>query len=237
MKLKTAVVLVGGKGIRLRPLTEDIPKCMITISGKPLLYWILKWLKNNEIEKVILGVAYKKELIEEYIKNNDFGVKIVFNNHTDAEGTGDAFRLAIENQNVKDEVFLAMNGDELTDVSLKNFLTFHNQHKPVATLLVSPLKSPFGVITTNSFHSITEFQEKPIMDNYFVNAGIYIFTQKIRSYLPEKGDIERETFRKLAAEGHLRAFKYFGFWNTINNVKELEDMEKNIEILKETREE
>ncbi|MBS3056355.1 MAG: nucleotidyltransferase family protein [Candidatus Aenigmarchaeota archaeon] len=236
MKIKTAIIIVGGKGLRLRPYTDNIPKCMIKIAEEPLLYWILEWLRNNGVEKVILGVDYKKEVIIEYIRQNDFGMKIVINDHTNAEGTGDAFRLAIENQCVDDEVFLAMNGDELTDVSLKNFLTFHNQYKPIATILLCPLKSPFGIVSVDSNHVVIEFQEKPILDEYFVNSGIYIFTQEIRKYLPEKGDIERTTFRELAIMRKLAAFKYFGFWNTINNIKELKDIEKNIDILKETRE-
>jgi len=237
MNLKTAVVLVGGKGIRLRPYTNDIPKCMIEVSGKPLLYWILKWLKNNGIKRVVLGVAYKKNAVEEYVRENEFDMDVILNDHTGAEGTGDAFRLAIENQNITDDIFLAMNGDELTDVSLKNLLSFHNQYKPVATLLACPLKSPFGVITTDSFHSITQFHEKPILDNHFVSAGVYIFSKEIKEYLPESGDIERTTFRKLAKLGKIKAFKYFGFWNTINNVKELKEIEENIDVLKDTREE
>jgi NDP-sugar pyrophosphorylase family protein len=236
VKLKTAVILVGGKGLRLRPYTNDIPKCMINIADKPLLYWILKWLRINGIENVVLGVAYKKEAIEKYVSENDFGLKITLNDHTEAEGTGDAFRLAIENQNINDDVFLAMNGDELTDVSLHNFLSFHLQHKPVATLLVCPLKSQFGVVHTDNSFTITRFQEKPVLENYFVNAGIYIFTGEIKKFLPERGDIERTTFRELARLGKLKSFKYFGFWNTINNVKDLKEIEKNIEILKETRE-
>lgn len=236
MKLKTAIVIAGGKGMRLRPLTEGVPKCMIDVSGKPLLFWIITWLKNNGIKKVIVGVAHKKEVIEEYVQSTDLGVEVVLNDHSAAEGTGDAFRLAIENQNVTDDHFLAMNGDELTDVSLKNLFTFHLQHKPIVTHLVCPLRSQFGIISTDADHTITDFQEKPIIDNYFVNAGVYIFSREILKHLPEKGDIEKTTFRDLAGQGKLKAFKYFGFWNTINNVKDLKSIEENIEVLKETRE-
>lgn len=70
MGLKTAVILVGGKALRMRPFTEEVPKCMVKVAGKPLLFWILKWLKNNGIRKVILGVAYKKELVINYVKDN-----------------------------------------------------------------------------------------------------------------------------------------------------------------------
>ncbi|MBI4182108.1 MAG: nucleotidyltransferase family protein [Candidatus Aenigmarchaeota archaeon] len=237
MKLKTAVVLVGGKALRLRPLTEDVPKCMIELSGRPLLSWILAWLKNNGIERVVLGVAYKKEVIEQYVQQNDFGMRIELNDHSGADGTGEAFRLAVERKDVRDEVFLAMNGDELTDVSLRNFLTFHLRHQGVATLLACPLKSPFGVLTTDNSHGITSFQEKPILDTYFINAGVYLFTQAIRPYLPQAGDIERTAFAQLAREGKLKAFKYFGFWSTVNNIKDIVEMEANVDILRETREE
>ncbi|MBI4021203.1 MAG: nucleotidyltransferase family protein [Candidatus Aenigmarchaeota archaeon] len=237
MKLTTAIVLAGGKALRLRPYTNDVPKCMIEVSGKPVLYWILKWLKNNGIVRVVLGVAYKKEVIEAYVAAEDFGLEIVLNDHSEAEGTGDALRLAIERQNVRDEVFLAMNGDELTDVSLKNFLSFHLHHKPVATLLSCPLRSPYGILTTDSSHTIVDFQEKPILERYFVNAGVYLLSQEIRAFLPERGDIERTTFRELAKHGKIKAFKYFGFWNTINNIKDIKEIEENVDILKETREE
>ena len=221
MKLKTAIILAGGKALRMRPVTEGIPKCMVEVSGQPLLYWILKWLKLNGIERVILGVDYKKEVIIEYIKNSDFGMSITYNDHSTAEETGDAVRLAIEKQNITDEVFLVMNGDELTDVSLSNFLTFHNSHKPVATLLSCPLRSNFGVITVSSDHSVTDFKEKPIIDNHFMNAGVYIFTQDIRKYLPQRGSLEKTAFVQLAGEGKLKAFKYFGFWSTVDSPKDL----------------
>ena len=236
MELKTAVVLVGGKALRMRPLTEEVPKCMVEVSKKPLLYWILTWLKLNGIMRVVLGVAYKKELVMDYVKNNPFGLDIACNDHSVAEDTGDAIRLAIENQNVNDDVFLVMNGDELTDVSLSNFLTFHRSSNSVATLLSCPLRSNFGVIAIDGDNHVREFKEKPIFENHFMNAGVYIFTQAIRPYLPQKGSVEKHTFVKLAQDGKLKAFKYFGFWATVNTQKDLEELEKQADILKETRE-
>jgi len=236
MKLETAVVLVGGRGLRMSSHTEDVPKCMVNISGEPLLYWILKWLKISAIKRVVLGVAYKKEVIMEYIKTNDLGLDIAFNDHTGVDGTGEAFRLAIENQHVDDEVFIAMNGDELTDVSLKNFLIFHKEHKPIATILACPLRSNFGVLAIGNDYTITKFMEKPIIDNHFVNSGIYIFSQAIKSFLPKKGNIEETTFVELARLEKIKAFKYYGFWRTINTVKDLKAIEDCVDILKETRE-
>lgn len=232
MELKTTLVLVGGKALRMRPLTEEIPKCMVEVAGKPLLYWILRWLKANGITKVVLGVAYKKEVVMEYATKNNEGLTVVFNDHSDAEETGDAIRQAIEKQNITDAVFLVMNGDELTDLSLKNFLTFHLMYKPVVTLLSCPLRSNYGVITIDSQNTVTEFKEKPVIEGHFMNAGIYIFTQEVRQYLPQRGSIEKMTFVQLAREGKLKAFKYFGFWATADTVKDVKAIEEHEDILK-----
>ena len=230
--IKTAVILVGGRGLRLMPFTQDIPKPMIEVGGKPLIHWVMDWLVENEVKRVILGVDYKKEVIFEYFKKNHFDLEILFNDHHGAQGTGDAFRMAIENHDVDDNVFLAMNGDELTDLSLKNFLTFHNEHKPIATLMAYPLRSPYGILDIDHEFNINAFREKPVVDNHFINAGIYLFSKEIRNYLPEKGAIEETTFVKLAQMKKIKAFKYFGFWRTIDTMKDLESVEEKIGVLK-----
>ena len=80
LKIRTAVILVGGSGLRLRPLTDDRPKCMIILHGNPLLYWTLTWLKNYGFEHVVLGVSYRKEAVINYVKENPFGIKLILVN-------------------------------------------------------------------------------------------------------------------------------------------------------------
>ena len=109
-KINTAIILVGGAGLRMRPLTEDMPKCMIPLHGKPLLYWTLIWLKKYDFQNIILGVAYRKEMIMDYIKKNPLGININFSEHTIEGGTAEGFKLAIQRY-INDENFLAMNGD------------------------------------------------------------------------------------------------------------------------------
>ncbi len=230
--IKTAIVLVGGRGLRLMPYTQDIPKPMIEVGNKPLIHWIIDWLIENKIETIIFGVDYKKEVIIDYLKKCDFNAEILFNVHHNAKGTGDAFRLAIENKGVTDKTFLAMNGDELTDLSIRNFLTFHNEHMPVATIMAYPLRSPYGILDIDHEFNVTAFREKPIIDRYFINSGIYIFDAQIRNYLPESGAIEETTFVKLAEIKKIKAFKYFGFWRTIDTIKDLASVEEKISVLK-----
>jgi mannose-1-phosphate guanylyltransferase len=232
LMLKTAVLIVGGKAVRLRPITDDIPKCMVLIEGKPLIEWLFDWLKENHIEKVVLGVSYKKEIIMNHIGDGSkFGLDVKYSDDS-GQGTGNAFRLAIENCNVTDEHFLAMNGDELTDISLKNLFRFHIEHSPFATIVTSPLKSPFGIVEIDENHTVTNFKEKPIISDRFVNTGVYIFNQEIRKHLPEKGNLEETTFVELAKQGKLKSFKYFGFWNTLNTQKDLENMKKAVKNYK-----
>lgn len=227
--LKTGVLLVGGASLRLRPLTDDIPKCMIEVGNRLLIDWLLEWLKENGIENVILGVDYKKEVLMNYVNDGRrHGLKVKYSIHTGAEGTGDAFKLAIENCNVEDENFLAMNGDTLTDISLKNLYRFHKEHSPIATIVTAPFKSPFGIIEIDENNTITNFKERPILSDRFINSGIYIFNKEIKKHLPQKGNIEETTFVELTKQGKLKSFKYFGFWNTLNTHKDLEIMKKAI---------
>lgn len=229
--IKTAIVLVGGKGLRLMPQTQDTPKTMINVCGKPLIHWIADWLIENKVKTIVLGVDYKKEIVIDYFKRIGFNAEILFNYHHGAIGTGDALRLAIENIGINDKTFLTMNGDELTDLSIKNFLTFHNEYKPIASLIACPLRSPYGVMDIDNEYNVSAFREKPMIDNYFINAGIYLFDRQIIDYLPDKGSLEDKTFVKLAQIKKIKAFKYFGFWHTIDTIKDLITVEEKIKLL------
>jgi NDP-sugar pyrophosphorylase family protein len=232
MILKTAIILAGGKGIRLRPYTNSIPKPMIEIKGKPLIGWIISWLIKNGISKIVIGVAFKKEIIIEWINSNKFDVEVVISEHYVKSGTGGGIKHAIKNGEIHDDGFLAMNGDELTDLSLSNFYRFHTANGKVASILATPLRSNFGVVDIGDHSLIKSFKEKPVIDNIFINSGIYIFTPDIDSYLPWEGDVERITFVKLAKENKICAFRYFGFWRTVNTEKDLEAINNEIEYLR-----
>jgi len=231
-KINTAIILVGGAGLRMRPLTEDMPKCMIPLHGKPLLYWTLIWLKKYDFQNIILGVAYRKEMIMDYIKKNPLGININFSEHTIEGGTAEGFKLAIQRY-INDENFLAMNGDEFTNLNLENFTDFHLEHKPVATIAVSSMRSPFGILEIDETN-IVGFQEKPILNDKIVSIGIYMFNHKILDYLPPKGSVEKSTFPLLAQKRLLKAYKLRDKerWLTINSVKDLSLAEEEFELIR-----
>ncbi len=231
-RVRTAVVLVGGSGLRMRPLTEDMPKCMIPLRGKPLIYWTLTWLKEYGIEHVVLGVSYRKEVVINYAKENSLGLKIDFSEHTQEGETGEGFRLAIK-RHVTDENFLAMNGDELSNLNLERFINFHLSQKGVATIAVSPMCSPFAVLDVNG-NDIIGFREKPLLEDTLVSAGMYVFNHAIYDYLPQVGSMEKLTFTVLAEKRLLKAYRLSRNerWLTVNSVKDLFTAEKEFNLIR-----
>jgi NDP-sugar pyrophosphorylase family protein len=232
LKIRTAVILVGGSGLRLRPFTDDRPKCMISLRGKPLLYWTLTWLIDYGFDHVVLGVSYRKEVVINYIKENPLGINVDFSEHTQEGETGEGFRLAIK-RHVVDDNFLAMNGDELTNLNLERFVDFHFAQRGVATIAASPMRSPFAVLKLNG-NDIIEFKEKPLLEDQLINSGIYIFNHAICDYLPIVGAIEKTAFPALAEKRLLKAYKLGKDekWLTINSVKDLSVAEKEFDLIR-----
>ena len=224
-KIETAIVIVGGEGLRLRPLTTDKPKVMISIAGKPILDWILQWLVGNGISHIVVGVAYKKDVVIEHVKQLRLPFRLDFSEHTVEGGTGEGFRLAIE-RFVPDETFLAMNGDEITDINVSDFAKFHHRVGGLATIAVANLRSPFGVVKVEN-DRIVGYEEKPVLDA-LVSTGIYVFEHGIVDFLPATGNIETETFPQLARLGKVAAYRHGGFWGTLNTFKDLQQLESEL---------
>jgi len=232
LRIQTAVVLVGGAGLRMRPLTEDLPKAMINLHGKPLLHWTLDWLKKNQVKHIVLGVAYCKEAITDYMEKEKSTLKIDVSVHTVEGGTGEGFRLAIQRY-VDDDNFFAMNGDELTNMNLQKLASFHLKNKPIATIAVSPMRSPFGLIETRE-DNIIGFREKPILEDKLVSTGVYAFSHKILNYMPTTGALEKMVFPTLAQEGLLKAYRLGEGerWITVNTAKDLSEAEKEFRLVR-----
>lgn len=231
-RIHTAVILVGGTGLRMRPLTEDMPKCMIPLRGKPLIHWTIRWLGNHGFDHVVLGVAYRKEVIIDYVEANPMGVKVDFSVHSEKGETGEGFKLAIQ-RHVEDENFLAMNGDEFTNLNLERFAEFHMKHKPVATIAVSPMQSPFGILEIDG-NDIVGFKEKPILEDKPISIGVYLFNHAILDYIPMKGSIEKTAFPSLAEKRLIKAYRLSENerWLTINSVKDLSVAEEKFSLIR-----
>jgi mannose-1-phosphate guanylyltransferase len=227
---RTAVVLSGGEGIRLRPITADLPKGLVKVGGKPLLQWVVEWLKANGVTNIVMGVAYLKEQIIDFFGDGArFGVGIRYSVHTVAGGTSEGFRLAIS-RHAEDETFFALNGDQITDLRLEDMLAKHRRSHALSTIAVVHPRLPFGLVKVDSRGYCRGFLEKPMLRDVNISTGIYVFEHDIVKHLPPVGDVERTTFPKLSRIGKVAAYKHKGSFITINSLREHEDAEKQLRI-------
>ncbi|MEM2872910.1 MAG: nucleotidyltransferase family protein [Nitrososphaerales archaeon] len=226
-----AIILAGGYGKRLRPLTTEKPKPLIEIAKKPILAIQFEWLKNHGINEVILCVGFLKEKIIEYVGNGRrFGMRVGYAVEEEPLGTGGAL-LNSELLLKGEDRFVVLNGDVITDLDLSRLISHFD--KPIGAIALVPLRSTYGVVMINDKGEITEFKEKPILKDFWINAGVYCLNHAIFKYLPEKGDIEATAFPKLAEEKKLGAVKYATcFWRAIDVQKDIEEAEKDLSMRK-----
>ena len=228
--VETAIILAGGLGLRLRPLTSENPKCMIRVCGKPIAEWQVSWLKGCGVKKIIFAAGYLWQRIEEYLKDGSaYGVKVSYSIEEECLGTGGGLKKALNM--VSEDVFAALNGDLITDLDLKDMVDWHRRLEAKATVLVVPFTSPYGLVEVTPKGRARRFIEKPTIPNSWINGGCYILDKEVAEYLPEKGDIETETFPKLAEQELLAAYPHEGFWRTIDTLKDLEVLEKELSRL------
>ncbi|MCP8306669.1 MAG: nucleotidyltransferase family protein [archaeon] len=232
LKLK-AIILAGGQGLRLRPLTDDRPKAMISINGKPIAEIQLGWLIGNikvKVEQVIFSCGHKGEILEEYFEHEYEGVPIRYVIEKEPLGTGGAIKNTLRSLDLdKDEDVLIMNGDVITNMDLSNMIEWHSFTQTMVTMLVVPYRSAFGVVHVDKLRNVRKFEEKPEFKDVWINGGIYLVqAKKLMKFLPDKGDIERETFPKLVDYGEISAFPYYGFWRVVDSIKDLKEVEKEI---------
>lgn len=211
------IILAGGQGKRLRPLTNDIPKCMVPVNGQPMLQYHLNWLKHYNIEKVIVACGYKWEKIKDH-----YGGKLLYSVESEPLGTGGAIKLAMEH--IEGEQFFVLNSDDLNNTNLHELWKYGAN-----SVVISHFRSQFGIVETEG-HLIKEFKQKPLLP-YFANIGLYLLSSNLK--FPNVGAIETELLPQLAARGELKAFHHNGYWITINTVKELEEAEHEFRQMKE----
>jgi NDP-sugar pyrophosphorylase family protein len=230
---KTAVIIAGGEGSRLKPLSNNKPKAMVEINGHPMLYWVLRWLKFHGVENVVLGVAYKKEKIISYLKaNKNFGLNAHISVHTLEGGTAQGFKLAIS-RFVTDENFIAMNCDEVTNLHLPNLARVHEKAQPLVTMALAPFHCRFSVVDTDAKGFIHGFKYGHILPDVPVSIGIYAFNRGILKHIPDTGSIEHAVFTPLAKKGKLASYRLQPdeLWISVNDLKNVREVEENPHLL------
>ena len=210
-----ALILAGGRGKRLRPLTDKIPKSLIPINKKPLIQYTIKYLKKFGINEIIICSGYKSKQIQNFLKKKkNFGCKIECSVEKNPLGTAGAIRNAIKN--LSDESFLVINGDIITNIDLKKILKKPN------TIAANELKTKFGTMEIKN-NKILKFNEKIDVQNVWMNPGLYHLSTDILKILPRKGSLEAEIFPKLAKKNSLHTVKFKNvLWHSIDSFKDIE---------------
>lgn len=224
-----AVILAGGYGKRLKPLTDNVPKSLLPVGDRTIIEWQIKWLKYYGIDEVIICAGYLKEMVIEKIGDGGrYGVRVSYVLEEDPLGTAGALKNA-EHLLKSESVFVALNGDILTDLNPMELLKDLDE-SVVGVLALVSLLSPFGIVDFDpKTRMIKSFIEKPKLASHWINAGVYAFRPEIFHYLPERGDIERTTFPKLAWEGKLKAHPFdSNTWMSVDSHKDLEEASKTI---------
>ena len=210
-----ALILAGGRGKRLRPLTDKIPKSLIPINKKPLIQYTINYLKKFGINEIIICSGYKSKQIQNFLKKKkNFGCKIEYSVEKNPLGTAGAIKNAIKN--LSDESFLVINGDIITNIDLKKILKKPN------TIAANELKTKFGTMKIKN-NKILKFNEKEDVQNVWMNPGLYHLSTDILKILPRKGSLEAEIFPKLAKKKSLHTVKFKNvLWHSIDSFKDIE---------------
>ncbi|HYB07092.1 MAG TPA: nucleotidyltransferase family protein [Nitrososphaerales archaeon] len=223
-----AVVLAGGMGMRLRPLTDDRPKALIPVKGRPIAEYQIEWLvKEGGIDAVTFACGYKWERLKEHFGSSFKGIPIDYSVEEEPLGTGGGVKRALS-KNKSDDILVVTNGDIITDLPLGRMVEAHRQAGEIsASMLVVPYRSRFGVVKIDKLKVVRGFEEKPAFPDVWINGGVYVLDAKrAQKYLPDKGDIERETFPTLVTRGELLSYPYYGEWVFVDSIKDLMELEE-----------
>ena len=210
-----AIILAGGRGKRLRPITDYVPKPLIPIKNIPIIEWQIKYLKKFGISEIIICSGYKTKMIENYLNNKKLGIKITFSVEDKPLGTGGAIKKA--GKKIKDKSFLVINGDIITNIDLKKLIKKNN------AIAAIQLRTKFGILQTDK-NKIIKFDEKKEIENLWMNAGIYHLNKETLKELPTVGDIEKTLFPDYAKKEKLTTIKFTNSkWYSIDSFKDMEE--------------
>lgn len=226
-EIRQAVIMVGGKGTRLRPLTETRPKPVLPVLDKPCLMYLIESMANAGIDDVILACGYKSEkLVAEIGDGRDLGIRISYSYEDEPLGTAGAIKL-IEDR--LDGTFIAANGDVFADIDVTKEMDIHRRTGAAVTLALTPVENPceFGIARVEEDGRISEFREKPKPEEVFsnlINAGVYVLEKRIMSQIPQGKafDLSKELIPILMSLGErIQSYRLEGSWRDVGRPSDL----------------
>jgi mannose-1-phosphate guanylyltransferase/phosphomannomutase len=220
-----AVIMAGGEGTRLRPLTSGQPKPMMPLANRPMMEHIVELLKRSGFDDIVVTVAFQANSIRTYFGNgSEFGVRMVYATEETPLGTAGSVRNAMEEL---DDRFLVISGDVLTDIDLESVVAFHREKKAMATIGLKAMENPleFGIVITRDDGSVERFLEKPTWGQVFsdtINTGIYVLEPEVFDYIPpdKAVDFSSDVFPRLLDDGQaVFGFVADGYWEDVGTLE------------------
>ena len=216
-----AIILAGGRGKRLKPVTDYVPKPLVPIKNIPIIEWQIRYLKKFGIREVIICTGYKADMIESYLSMKKLGMKIKFSIEKTPLGTGGAIKKA--GKWINDKSFFVINGDTITNIDLDKLVSKKN------SIAAIELRTKYGILETES-DKIINFREKKEISDTWMNAGIYHLQKDVLKKLPIKGDIEKTVFPDYAKKGLLNTIKFKNVeWFSVDSFKDMEECSERVE--------
>ncbi len=222
---ETVVILCGGKGLRLRPITKDIPKPLVEIDDKPILEHIINHFLSFKFTKFIIATGYKSKMIEEFMKRKFSDIDYTIVNSGDVSIL-ERIRSCIKN--IQDNCILCY-GDTLTNININQLRKISKKNKKSIIVSSYSIRIPFGVMSINSSNNVTTFEEKPLLTQV-MNIGFFYIPNITFNVFAKYKKFET-LLSNLAKQKKLIAFKHSGVHITVNTVAELENAQENVKKL------
>ena len=217
VRVKT-LILCGGRGTRLREYTETVPKVLVEIGGKPILWHIMKGYAQYGFVEFVLAVGYLGDQVREKVAVESAPTWSVRVADTGLE-TGTGGRVLNARDHLDGGYFFATYGDGLADIDLTKLRDFHQAHGHVATVTVVRPRIQFGVVTLGEGGRVDSFKEKPQVDGW-VNGGYFVFDDRVFGYLSPDSILEGDVLQRLVADGELMAYPHDGYWACMDTYKD-----------------
>ncbi len=217
-----AFILCGGKGTRLRPLTDDIPKPLVHLRDKPLLEYLMEYLLKKGFKDFVILIGYKGQMVKDFFAKKSYPVNVEFVDSGDVN----IIQRVLDAKDHVTNSFILLYGDTIANVDIDKLIEFHKSHGKLITLTTYPMKSPFGLIFSDDSDCINAFKEKPILDHW-MNIGFVIMGKQAINHI-SKEDGFVSFLKKMISKKEVYEFKHKGAHITVNDEKEKKEAEASV---------
>lgn len=216
---RSVVILCGGRGMRLQERTQSIPKPLVEIGGRPIVWHVIRIYAAQGFRRFLLCTGYKGELVARFAEREQWPDGVSVECLDTGLDTPTGGRLLAAAETLGDAPFCATYADGVADIDLSALLAAHRAHGATATVTVVRPPLPFGVVDLDGDGRVRGFREKPRAAEW-VNGGFFVFEPAVRDWLAPDSVLEREPLERLAAAGELRAYRHDGFWDCMDTYKD-----------------